>query len=178
MNEIVYLRDRRVHRADDRRNPRHGVRSECYFAPSHTRHSPGGGQRDGARRRGLHDGDFRDVPSLLYFGNIDRRLFWRLVIPGVIGAVIGAYVLSKIPGERFKSVIAVYLLGMGVLMVVRVFKTVPPLSVKTYLTPLGFFGAFIDAIGGGLWLRHWEPMPANEFRTARSCYWSVFWSSD
>ena len=34
---------------------------------------------------------------------------------------------------------------------VRVFKTVPPLSVTTHLTPLGFFGAFIDAIGGGGW---------------------------
>jgi uncharacterized membrane protein YfcA len=86
-----------------------------------------------------------------YFGNVDRRLFWRLVIPGVIGAVIGAYILSQIPGERFKPVIAVYLLGMGVLIVVRVFKTVPPLSVTTHLTPLGFFGAFIDAVGGGGW---------------------------
>lgn len=86
-----------------------------------------------------------------YFGNVDRRLFWRLVIPGVIGAVIGAYVLSQIPGERFKPVIAVYLLGMGVLIVVRVFKTVPPLTVTTHLTPLGLFGAFIDAVGGGGW---------------------------
>lgn len=86
-----------------------------------------------------------------YFGNVDRRLFWRLVIPGVIGAVIGAYILSQIPGERFKPVIAAYLMGMGILIVVRVFKTVPPLSVTTHLTPLGFFGAFIDAIGGGGW---------------------------
>jgi len=86
-----------------------------------------------------------------YFGNVDRRLFWRLVIPGVFGAIIGAYILSRIPGERFKPVIAAYLLAMGVLIVVRTFKTVPPLAVTTYLTPLGFFGAFIDAIGGGGW---------------------------
>jgi len=86
-----------------------------------------------------------------YFGNVDRRLFWRLVIPGVLGAVIGAYILSQIPGDRFKPVIAAYLLGMGVLIVIRVFRTVPPLSVATHLTPLGFFGAFIDAIGGGGW---------------------------
>ena len=86
-----------------------------------------------------------------YFGNVDRRLFWGLVIPGVIGAVVGAYILSQIPGERFKPVIAVYLLGMGALIVVRVFRTAPPLSVTTHLTPLGFFGAFIDAVGGGGW---------------------------
>ena len=34
-----------------------------------------------------------------YFGNVDRRLFWGLVIPGVICAVVGAYILSQIPGE-------------------------------------------------------------------------------
>jgi uncharacterized membrane protein YfcA len=86
-----------------------------------------------------------------YFGNVDYRLFWRLVIPGVFGAIAGAYILSQIPGDRFKPFIAVYLLGMGVLIVVRVFKAVPPLSVTTHMTPLGFFGAFIDAIGGGGW---------------------------
>lgn len=85
------------------------------------------------------------------FGNVDRRLFWRLVIPGVFGAIVGAYILSQMPGQRLKPFIAAYLLGMGLLIVVRVFKTVPPLSVTTYLTPLGFFGAFIDAVGGGGW---------------------------
>jgi len=89
--------------------------------------------------------------SHYYFGNVDRRLFWRLVIPGVLGAIVGAYILSQIPGDRFRPFIAFYLLGMGVLIVTRVFRTVPPLSVTTYLTPLGFFGAFIDAIGGGGW---------------------------
>ena len=86
-----------------------------------------------------------------YFGNVDRRLFWRLVIPGVIGAVLGAYVLSQIPGDQFKPVVAVYLLGMGVFIIVRVFRAVPPRSVTTHLAPLGFFGAFIDAVGGGGW---------------------------
>jgi hypothetical protein len=61
-----------------------------------------------------------------YFGNVDRRLFWRLVIPGVFGAVLGAYVLCRIPGNRFKPVIAAYLLGMGVLIIVRVFRAFPP----------------------------------------------------
>jgi uncharacterized membrane protein YfcA len=86
-----------------------------------------------------------------YFGNVDRRLFWRLVIPGVLGAIIGAYILSRMPGDRLRPVIAVYLLGMGILIVARVFRTVPPLSVTTHLTPLGFLGAFIDAVGGGGW---------------------------
>ena len=59
--------------------------------------------------------------------------------------------MSQIPGERFKPVVAVYLLGMGVFIVVRVFRAVPARSVTTHLAPLGFFGAFIDAVGGGGW---------------------------
>lgn len=86
-----------------------------------------------------------------YFGNIDKRLFWGLVIPGVLGAVAGAYLLSQLNGERLAPFIAAYLLGMGVLIVIRVFRTIPPLSVTTHLKPLGFFGAFIDAVGGGGW---------------------------
>ncbi|NLL84315.1 MAG: sulfite exporter TauE/SafE family protein [Lentisphaerae bacterium] len=86
-----------------------------------------------------------------YFGNVDRRLFWRLVIPGVIGAVVGSYILCQLPGERLRPLIAIYLMGMGILIVVRVFRTVPPLKVTTYLTPLGFIGAFVDAVGGGGW---------------------------
>ncbi len=33
------------------------------------------------------------------FGNVDKRLIWRLAIPGAIGGAIGAYVLTNIPGE-------------------------------------------------------------------------------
>ena len=86
-----------------------------------------------------------------YFGNVDRRLFWRLVIPGVLGAITGAYLLCQIPGERFKPVIAAYLAVMGGFIVVRVFRPVQPRAVTTNLKPLGFFGAFIDAVGGGGW---------------------------
>jgi uncharacterized protein len=86
-----------------------------------------------------------------YFGNVDRRLFWHLVIPGVFGAVIGAYVLTQLSGDRFKPAIAVYLMAMGILIVIKVFRTMPPATVTTHLTPLAFIGAFIDAIGGGGW---------------------------
>ena len=32
------------------------------------------------------------------FGNIDKRLFRRLVLPGMLGAAIGAYVLVQLAG--------------------------------------------------------------------------------
>lgn len=86
-----------------------------------------------------------------YFSNIDRRLFWRLVIPGVPGAIVGAYILTQIPGAVVTPLMAILLLTMGILILAKAFRAVPPLSVTTYLTPLGFIGAFVDAIGGGGW---------------------------
>jgi uncharacterized protein len=47
------------------------------------------------------------------FGNIDRRLFRGLIIPGMIGGAAGAYVLTAVPGEAIRPFISVYLLAMG-----------------------------------------------------------------
>jgi uncharacterized membrane protein YfcA len=85
------------------------------------------------------------------FGNVDEKLFMRLVVPGVIGAVVGAYILASLPGERLKPLIAAYLLFMGLLIVYRALRNMSERVVTTHLVPLGFFGAFVDAIGGGGW---------------------------
>lgn len=85
------------------------------------------------------------------FRNIDRNLFRRLVIPGVTGAVVGAYLLASFPGESLRPYIAAYLLLMGVIIVLKAFREFPPRNVTTHLAPLGFFGALIDALGGGGW---------------------------
>ncbi|GEP43944.1 sulfite exporter TauE/SafE family protein [Brevifollis gellanilyticus] len=85
------------------------------------------------------------------FGNISRDLFRRLLIPGIIGAAIGAYVLSSFDGEVIKPYIAGYLLLMGVVIIIKAFKRFPPREVTTKLTPLALFGAFMDAVGGGGW---------------------------
>ena len=36
------------------------------------------------------------------FDNIDRVLFGRLLLPGIVGAITGAYILVSFPGERIK----------------------------------------------------------------------------
>lgn len=89
--------------------------------------------------------------SHLYFKNIDKKLFWRLVLPGVIGAMTGAYILANIQGDRFKPYIAVYLLCMGIMILVKAFRSVPPVSSGKYVGSLGFVGALVDAMGGGGW---------------------------
>ena len=86
-----------------------------------------------------------------HFGNIDRSLFRRLVSPGMIGAAVGAFVLSSIPGESFKPVVAGYVLLMGIVVFLKAFKTIPPVTVASHVAPLGFVGAFLDSVGGGGW---------------------------
>lgn len=85
------------------------------------------------------------------FGNIRGQLFRRLLLPGVAGAVVGAYLLSSLPGERIAPVVSLYLLIMGAVIIGKAFREFPPRRVITHLGPLGFIGAFVDAIGGGGW---------------------------
>lgn len=86
-----------------------------------------------------------------YYGNVDKKLFWRLLIPGVFGAGIGAYILASLPGDKFSPFVSAYLLIIGVVIVVKAFREFPPVAVTKYVAPLGFFGALIDALGGGGW---------------------------
>jgi uncharacterized protein len=85
------------------------------------------------------------------FGNVDKFLFRRLLIPAVIGAIIGAYILSSFPGDALKPYISGYLIIMGVVIIAKAFMQFPPRNVTSHLVPLGFFGALVDAIGGGGW---------------------------
>ncbi|WP_395738464.1 sulfite exporter TauE/SafE family protein [Prosthecobacter sp.] len=85
------------------------------------------------------------------FGNVDRFLFRRLLVPAVIGAVIGAYALYRIDGEVLKPYVSGYLIIMGLVIIGKAFMRIPPRNVTTHLAPLGFVGALVDAMGGGGW---------------------------
>jgi len=88
--------------------------------------------------------------SHLKLQNIDFMLFKKLLLPGVIGGVLGAYILSSIPGKTIKPFIAIYLLLMGLKII---FKSQNHTLKKqsTAITPLALTGGFCDAIGGGGW---------------------------
>lgn len=90
--------------------------------------------------------------SHLGFGNVDRSLVARLLIPGVIGSVLGAYVLISVPGDLIKPYIAAYLLLMGVVIVVKAVRNRRTTTeTRRGLLPLAFAGGFCDSIGGGGW---------------------------
>jgi len=85
------------------------------------------------------------------FDNIDRALFRRLVFPGVVGAIVGAYILSSFPGDAIKPYVAAYLLVMGVVIIGKAFGEFAPKAVTTHIGRLGFVGALLDSMGGGGW---------------------------
>lgn len=83
--------------------------------------------------------------------NIDWRLFLRLMIPGVIGGVLGAYVLSNVDAGVAKPFILVYLSAIGVYLLWRGLHFPPPQRDPRIVEPLGLVGGFLDAAGGGGW---------------------------
>jgi len=85
-------------------------------------------------------------------GNINWYLIKRLVIPGVLGGIAGAYILTSIDGNAIKPYISGYLLLMGIVILVKALsRNHVHNDVKSHLIPLGLFGGFFDAIGGGGW---------------------------
>lgn len=85
-------------------------------------------------------------------GNVDRQMFWRLLLPGLVGAVVGVYVITTLSTDILRPLVNAYLLVMGLWIVLRAFwqvklNTTTPIVVHT----VGFVGAFVNAIGGGGW---------------------------
>lgn len=83
--------------------------------------------------------------------NIDWKLFARLAIPGVIGGVLGAYVLTQIDAETVKPFVLAYLSAIGLFLVWRGFHYPPEHKAPKVVEPLGLAGGFLDAAGGGGW---------------------------
>jgi uncharacterized membrane protein YfcA len=86
------------------------------------------------------------------FGNVNKKLFYYLLIPGIIGAIAGAYLLSKqIDGDVIKPYMSAYLLVLGVIVLRKAFQAKKAKSKTKRLGLLALFGGFMDAIGGGGW---------------------------
>ena len=83
--------------------------------------------------------------------NVDWRLFRRLVIPGVIGGALGAYVLAGIDISITRPVVMTYLAAIGLYLLYRAWRGVPTPREPRIVSPLGFVGGFLDALGGGGW---------------------------
>jgi len=91
--------------------------------------------------------------SHIRFNNIDKRLFFRIVLTGTLGAVLGAYLLSGIfDGGVVKPYISIYLLVLGLYILSKAFKAREKKEPKTkYVSLLAFLGGLFDTVGGGGW---------------------------
>lgn len=88
------------------------------------------------------------------FKNIDKKLVYNLLIPGVIGAIIGGYLLSDvIDGKAIKPYIAGYMIILSLVIIVKGLRKniVEKNTNKRQLNFLAVFGGFMDSIGGGGW---------------------------
>lgn len=86
------------------------------------------------------------------FGNVNWSIVRRLAVSGVVGGCIGAYVLASVDGDVIRPYVGIYLSLMGAWILSkavrsrRIEERAPRL-----VSPLGFFGALFDALGGGGW---------------------------
>ena len=85
-------------------------------------------------------------------GNVDKKLFLRLLVPGITGAVLGAVLVTQVDGRAMKPFISAYLLIMGLYILSKVWRTLRARQGEPrHVGKLALFGGFVDAAGGGGW---------------------------
>ncbi|RXR29064.1 sulfite exporter TauE/SafE family protein [Sphingobium fluviale] len=89
--------------------------------------------------------------SHIYHRNVDWRLFARLAVPGIIGGVAGAYLLSNVDSSAVKPYVQSYLIVIGLWLIWRSTHVIQRTGDPRIVAPLGLFGGFLDATGGGGW---------------------------
>jgi uncharacterized protein len=90
--------------------------------------------------------------SHVYHGNVDWRLVARLGVTGVLGAILGAWLLSNIEIAAGRRLVYAYLLLMGLYILWKSMRiAAPPRKPAGWTAPLGFLSGFLDASGGGGW---------------------------
>lgn len=88
--------------------------------------------------------------------NINFTLFKLLVVAGIVGAILGASLLSFVSKEQLsvvKPLVALYTLSLGVIVIRRALasRTIRPKKNIRLIPAVGFVGSFFDSIGGGGW---------------------------
>jgi uncharacterized membrane protein YfcA len=88
------------------------------------------------------------------FGNVNMKLFRTLLIPGVLGAIIGAIFLAYAGdnySEAIRPVISTYTLLLGLRILTNAFKEKRKAQKVKRAGWLAGAGGFLDSFGGGGW---------------------------
>ena len=90
--------------------------------------------------------------SHIYHRNVDWRMVARLGVPGVLGAILGAWILSNIDVTAARRYVYCYLLILGLYILWRSMRIARlPRQLAGWTSLLGFGAGFLDASGGGGW---------------------------
>ena len=89
--------------------------------------------------------------SHVLHGNVDWKLFGRLVVAGMIGGIIGAYLLTEIKGETARPFVFASLTLVALYLFWRALRFEAKERRPRHVAPLGLAGGFLDAAGGGGW---------------------------
>lgn len=92
----------------------------------------------------------------LKFGNVNSRLFKAVLIPGVIGAALGAFLITSLSdleavNKYLTPAISVYTAILGILIIKKALVKRAKKKPVKQIGLLAWFGGFVDAIGGGGW---------------------------
>jgi len=88
------------------------------------------------------------------FGNVNKKLFKALVIPGVIGAAFGAILLTWLGNTNavwLRGLLACYTLFLGVKFLINAFRKNKAQKKFKHYSALAGAGGFLDSFGGGGW---------------------------
>lgn len=90
------------------------------------------------------------------YGNVNKKLLKALAIPGAIGAICGAVVISTI-GDKYahwlRPVVSVYTFYLGFRIIAKAFAKRKKQAKITKVGGVAILGGFLDAFGGG-----WGPL--------------------
>jgi uncharacterized membrane protein YfcA len=89
----------------------------------------------------------------LKFGNVNSKLFKKILFPGVVGAITGAYLVSSLEKYIYiiKPLVAVYTLILGILIIQKALKKRIEKRPIKKIGWLAMAGGTLDSIGGGGW---------------------------
>ena len=90
--------------------------------------------------------------SHIYHRNVDWRMVTRMGVTGVLGGILGAWILSNLEVAAARRLVYAYLLLMGLYILWRSVRiALSPRTPSGWLMPLGLVAGFLDATGGGGW---------------------------
>ena len=83
--------------------------------------------------------------------NLDWALLKKLLVPAIVGAILGAALVTQFNNEALKPWLGIYFIIIGIVIIVKTLYPSLIRAIKTHRETLGFIGGFLDAFGGAGW---------------------------